>query len=57
MSHLENVQSLQNKLLLLNLLTASQLSKTLSAFASQLEPHSIVRFFQMHGKLMRLLHG
>lgn len=46
MSHLENVQSLQNKLLLLNLLTASQLSKTLSAFASQLEPHSIVRFFK-----------
>lgn len=46
MSHLENVQSLQNKLLLLNLLTASQLSKTLSAFASQLEPQSIVRFFK-----------
>lgn len=46
MSHLENVQTLQNKLLLLNLLTASQLSKTLSTFASQLEPQNIVRFFK-----------
>lgn len=46
MSSLENVQSLQNKLLMLNLLTASQLSKSLSAFTSQLDPQNIVRFFK-----------
>lgn len=46
MSSLENVQSLQHKLLMLNLLTASQLSKSLSAFSSQLDPHNVVRFFK-----------
>ncbi|KAL1428660.1 hypothetical protein MTO96_003010 [Rhipicephalus appendiculatus] len=46
MSSLENVQSLQNKLFMLNLLTASQLSKSLSAFTSQLEPQNVVRFFK-----------
>ncbi|XP_050022714.1 uncharacterized protein [Dermacentor andersoni] len=46
MSSLENVQSLQDKLLMLNLLTTSQLSKSLSAFASQLDPQNVVRFFK-----------
>lgn len=46
MSSLENVQSLQNKLLMLNLLTTSQLGKSYSAFASQLDPQNVVQFFK-----------
>lgn len=46
MSSLENVQSLQKKRLMLDLLTASQLSKSLGAFSNQLDPQSIVMFFK-----------
>lgn len=46
MSSLENVQSLQKKRLMLDLLTASQLSKSLGAFANQLDPQSVVMFFK-----------
>lgn len=46
MSSLENVQSLQNKLLMLNLLTTSKLDKSVGAFTSQLDPQNVVRFFK-----------
>lgn len=46
MSSLETVQSLQRKLLLLDLLSTARLSKSLPTFASQMEPKNIVHFFK-----------
>ncbi|XP_064461356.1 uncharacterized protein LOC135371216 isoform X2 [Ornithodoros turicata] len=46
MSSLENVHSLQHKLMLLDLLSSAKLSKGLQTFATQIEPKNVVHFFK-----------